>query len=246
MRIFRSAPIMKGFTLVEFQVALLLLALIAVVMVSSLRLGMQTWDKVNTVQDTTERRYLLAQALRRQLTGMRFAKVRTIDSQLIVTFFGSEQSLSFVAPFPTFENDNVLYWWTLSSAMNDETEHYELTLSYIPFSPEEYVEIQPDGTLVVDRLDETDSTGDKVPGPPPGDPLVLARDVILKEAKYLYRDESGRERWLTEWQPQEDAPVVVSLELAEVGAEGEETLLPPILVSSRYVGQWLSPQDGPT
>lgn len=235
----RSPANYAGFTLLELQIALLLLAMITVLMVGALRLATQTWNKVTVKQDVAEHRFLVAQTLRRLLNSMRFVRVRTTEGQLMSSFLANQTEIHFVAPFPTFRNDNVLYWWTLTTDTDPEENFPRLVIDYLPFSQEQLLDIQLDGSLVlVNQIETEEGTIDE---PEEGEPqeLVLADRFLLMEAQFYIRDDQGVEEWLDEWEPSTQAPLVVRLLIAEVDKEGSETMLPEIAVAPRFSDQRL-------
>ncbi len=225
-----------GFTLVELQVALLLVSLIAVLMIGALRVSTQTWDKVTVKQDIAEHRLLVSNLLRRHLGNMRFLRVRLDDGELATSFFGDEKALHFVAPFPTFNNDGILYWWSLKTIWNEDTEHYQLVMDYLPYLAGETVYIDDDGSPYYDHHGLEKEREDHE--------LQLARleiadDLMLGELAYYSRDTDGVEGWEEEWENSTRTPLVIHLLLTEVGADGEEFELPEIAVAPRFASQQL-------
>lgn len=229
-----------GFTLVELQVALLLVSLIAVLMIGALRVSIQTWDKVTKKQDVAEHRLLIVNLLRKQLGNMRFFRVRTDDGELITSFMGNSESLHFVAPFPSFRNDGALFWWTLKTVWNDEIEHRQLVLDYRPYLAGETVYFDQEGApyyedqgFIEDRdQKELDITR-----------LVVADDVLLGELTYYSRDSQGVEGWEDEWENSTQTPLVVQFVLKEVDADGNEFDLPDIAVAPRFASQQLYSEE---
>lgn len=235
-----SRCVARGFTLVELQVALLLVSLIAVVMIGALRVSTQTWDKVTTKQDIAEHRLLVVNLLRKQLGNMRFFRVRTDDGELITSFMGDETVLHFIAPFPMFRNDGELYWWTLKTIWNDETEHYQLVMDYLHYLPGETVYLDGDGSPYYDVQDvreEREVEDLQVSR------LLVADDLVLGDLRYYSRDSQGVEGWDEEWENSTRTPLVVHLALTELDEEGNEFTLPEIAVAPRFASQQLYSGD---
>ena len=229
----------RGFTLLELQVALLLLALVAVVMVGALRLAGATWQRVTARQDSGEHQYLLVQALRRHLAEMRFAGMSTADSESLLSFMATDSQLNFVAPMPMFNSENDLYWWTLHSAWQEEAGNYQLLLDYQPFDPGSYLDISHRGELLLVPREEQDvGVEDEDERPPPGRLLVADRTVI-KQISYLARDIDDRREWRDTWEPLSRPPLSIHLDLAIVDDDGEETPLPTLVATPRYADQQL-------
>ena len=224
----------SGFTLVEVMIALLLLSLIAVLMAGVLRTASQTWTKVAAHQDTAQQRLLINQFLRRQLTSIRFVKMRMIDDQRISSFLGGSEALHYVAPFPTFHNNKKLYWWTLMSRFDTESGVDQLLLQYRPFYSDDLVDIDEDGSLLLtpsqfDDLNEEEELEDLEPTT-----LVLAENVVIVSMEFFTRDKLGEEHWFDEWEPLELTPWVIRLTIAETDDAGNEWVFPELAVAPRF------------
>jgi len=231
-----------GFTLVEIQVALLLLALITVVMVGVLRTSSQTWTQVSEHQDVAERRLLVTQFLRKLLTNIRFVEVRTVDDQVVSSFFGSAEALHFVAPFPTFQNDGELYWWTLMSGVDEESGVEQLVLQYRPFDAEDRVDLDEDGRLILvpSQFVDGDKDGNEEQEEAEVqviDTLVLADNVVITAMEFYTRDRFGQESWVEEWEPVRLNPLLFRLTLAEVDGTGTTWEFPELAVAPRFAEQ---------
>lgn len=226
----------RGFTLVELQVALLLVSLIAVLMIGALRVSTQTWDKVTAKQDIAEHRLLVGNLLRKQLGNMRFFRVRKENGELITSFAGDRQSLHFVAAFPTFRNDGALYWWTLKTIWNDEAEHYQLVMDYLPYLAGATVYFDDEGAPY---YEEGELNVERQPEDLQKSRLVIADDLLLGGLSYYSRDSQGVEEWDDEWEDGTQTPLVIQLVLTEVDSEGNEFELPEIAVAPHFASQQL-------
>jgi len=215
----------RGFTLVELQIVLVLVAMITLLLTGGLRIGVRTWEKVTAREDLYERRFMLDRTLRKQLGDMRFITVRDENDEQMTSFLGGPEQVHFVAPFPGFQRDGSLFWWTLRSTWNAELQRDQLVLDYRPFLAGQVVSALPGGGLEVE--DQPVST------------LVVAEGVRLTAIDYFRRDPEGVEEWLAEWPPLLEAPQVVRLQLAEVDREGEEVALPEIALVPRFASQLL-------
>ena len=237
----------RGFTLVELQVALLIIALMSVLMVGALRLASRTWSAVTERQDTAEHRYLITQLLRRHLANARFFRISTDAGLSGMSFFGDRHQVHFVAPFPSFHNDGELYWWTLMQRWNDQQQRTELVMGYFLFDATQPVTLEPDGSLFVEDIEPS--------------VLVIADDITDLELRYFIRDKDGLEAWVDEWELGAETPLVIGLSVREsVAGDGgdsgnnsdsrdihsddlESILLPEILVSPRFSSQELFSTD---
>ena len=260
-----SVPV-RGFTLVELQIALLIVAVMAALMSGALRLSSKTWASVHQQQDQVEHRYFLAQYLRRHLGNARFMRVTTEEHGSVIGFFGNEETVNFVAPWPAFHNDGKLYWWNLALRWNEEREQYDLIGSYFPYDDgsrqprngdtgreddeEDFGENTGRTVNFVDPFEEQallklDNNGQVRLGEIEPSILVLARDVQQLAFEYFYRDEEGVQKWVEDWEPGNLTPLVirVNLSVSQTGAESfsdtRYTPLTEIIVTPRFADQKL-------
>lgn len=211
----------RGFTLVEMQIALLLVAIISVLMAGALRIGTQTWSTVGEKQDIAEHRHQLMQMLRRHLTDVRYIRVRDDGSKLIASIFGNEKQVSFAAPFPSIFNDGNLYWWTLKNQWNEDQQTQQLIFEYMNFDPAEPVTV--DGEFSLSMAESQSHI------------LVVADGVELSEIAYFGAKEQLDEQWYAQWQPDMSGPVGLKLRLRS--AERHHQFWPELVVAPRYSNQ---------
>ena len=263
-----SVPV-RGFTLVELQIALLIVAVMAALMSGALRLSSKTWASVHQQQDQVEHRYFLAQYLRRHLSNARFMRVTTADEGTVIGFFGNGETINFVAPWPAFHNDGELYWWNLALQWDEERRQYDLLASYFPYDDgsrrprtdssgrddedgtgEEFGASSGRAVNFIDPFAEQalltlDNDGRLRLGDIEPSTLVLARDVQALEFEYFYRDEEGVQKWVEDWEPGNLTPLVirVNLSVSQTGAESfsdtRYTPLTEIIVTPRFADQKL-------
>ncbi len=222
-----SAP---GFTLVELQVALLLVAMISVLLVGTLQLSASTWNKVTERQDVAEQHYLLTSFLRRHLSNARFTRVRTEDGAVITGFLGDQRQVHFIAPFPLYRNSGDLYWWSLKLLTDEKNT---LVLDYMPYNAQQTVELLKDGSLEIKAAVENSE-----PLAPPAR-LLLSENIEVLEFDYFYRDIDDREDWVDEWEGGDEVPLVIRLRLAELTPDNELAWWPELSVSPRFANQQL-------
>lgn len=86
-----------GFTLVELLIALAMVALIALLLFSGLRLGSRAWEGVDASAERTGAMRLANEFLARTLTQVRPATL-VVDEEEVSVFAGDEERLEFVAP----------------------------------------------------------------------------------------------------------------------------------------------------
>ncbi len=233
-----------GFTLVELQIALLIVALMAVLMSGALRLAAKTWGAVNTQQDAVEHRYLLAQYLRRHLSSARFMSVTTEKYGSATGFFGNQTQINFVSPFPAFHHNGELYWWNFKLERDDEGNQYNLVASYFPYetnqpgrsddfelSRHNLIEFDNDGGLYIKDIEPIQ--------------MLIAKNIADLTFEYFYRDEQGVQKWVDQWQPGTTTPLVIRINVvsaSEIPGPGGETIytaFPEILITPRYANQQL-------
>jgi type II secretory pathway component PulJ len=217
--------LVRGFTLVELQVALLLVALIAVLLVGALRLSSQTWTKVTEKQDISERRFMVSRLLRKHLSNMRFVRVRSDSSITMMSFLGNGEQLHFLAPYPSFKNDGSLYWWSVKNRWDEAKNSNLLVMDYRPYLAGKPVIIDVDGSI---------SYQDQLPAS-----LVIAEGVKLSNLHYYSRDYQDVESWGDQWEPSTATPQVIRFTLTETDHNGFETEFSEIAVAPRFASQQL-------
>jgi len=140
----------RGFTLVELQIAIVIMAMISLLLLGALRLTSQTWSKITARQDAAEQQFLLSQLLRRHLSGARFFKIRLSSGETVESFIGGRDYLHYVAPFPRFINDGELFWWTLKIAWDENHQQEALLLDYQPFNSSASITWDGDANIIVE------------------------------------------------------------------------------------------------
>jgi prepilin-type N-terminal cleavage/methylation domain-containing protein len=140
----------RGFTLVELQIAIVIMAMISLLLLGALRLTSQTWRKVSARQDAAEQQFLLSQLLRRHLSHARFFKIRLSSGETVVSFMGGQDYLHYVAPFPQFMNDGELYWWTLKIAWDENHQQEVLLLDYQAFNSGVSITWDGDANIIIE------------------------------------------------------------------------------------------------
>lgn len=217
-----------GFTLVELQVALLVMTLIALLLASALRSTAQAWDRSTDVQDTAEHRFLVDQFLRRHLNNMRFYRFQLEDVGSVASFIGERQAVYFVAPHPALENDGMLYWWTLKNRWNDDLDHNELILEYMPYSSQVAVDYRAGRGLTIEDIEPAE--------------IVIDSKLEIVEFAFFIKDTDGLEGWEREVEPGRQVPTVVDLRLRTVGPGASDGEIRRIGVAPRYANQQLNYQ----
>jgi len=190
----------RGFTLVELQIAIVIMAMISLLLLGALRLTSQTWSKVSARQDGAEQQFQLSQLLRRHLSGARFFKIRLSSGETVDSFIGGRDYLHYVAPFPRFINDGKLFWWTLKIAWDQNHQQEVLLLDYQDFDSSTPITWDGDASLAVEG-----QVSQRLVLEPNIDQLNLAYfgDVSGNDSGGVSGKNSGdvnaREQWHEEW-----------------------------------------------
>ena len=217
----------RGFTLVELQIAIVIMAMISLLLLGALRLTSQTWRKVSARQDAAEQQFMLSQLLRRHLSNARFFKVRLSSGETVESFIGGQDYLHYVAPFPRFMSDAELYWWTLKIAWDENHQQEVLLLDYQPFNSSVSVTWDGDATIFIEGQQSQR--------------LVLEPNIDHLALSY-YGDISGAsngedEAWHEEW-PAGDLSVSAVPQLLSVKVARDEPdvyqLWPEIVLGLNY------------
>lgn len=215
----------RGFTLVELQIAMVIMTMIAMLMAGALRATVQTWGKTTEHQDLSEHRFLVDQFLRRHLNNMRFYRARLPEGRRPVSFMGGKRQLHFVAPFPNFVNDGELYWWTLKNQAAEDGLSEQLVLEYLPFSSRQVIDYDPGKGLLIDDAEPAS--------------IVVDSDLRLESLEYFDQDELGIDDWRSDWEPGDRAPKVVALQILDVNVEDDEEALTRMVIAPRFYHQRL-------
>lgn len=231
MKTIGKASHSRGFTLVELQIAIVIMAMISLLLLGALRLTSQTWSKVSARQDAAEQQFLLSQLLRRHLSNARFFKIRLGSGEAVDSFMGGQDYLHYVAPFPRFMNDGELYWWTLKIAWDENHQQEVLLLDYQAFNSSASVAWDGDANIIIEGQQSQR--------------LVLEPDIDHLALSYygdITRDISGaasgeEEAWYEEW-PAGDLSVSAVPHLLSVKVARDEPdvyqLWPEIVLGLSY------------
>lgn len=231
----------RGFTLVELQIAIVIMAMISVLLLGALRLTSQTWTKVTARQDAGEHQFQLSQLLRRHLSSARFFKVRLATGEVVDSLIGGPDYVHYVAPFPSFVNDGELYWWTLKIAWNEELAADVLVLEYQRFNSGDSVSFGSEASL-------------QIPGEVARQ-LPLQRHIASLSLAYFGNnsgDDGGgvdaqqwHEEWLGERLTGSAPPRLLKLQLAVLDAQTQQVLPPwPALVLALSFAEQQGSADG--
>ena len=224
----------RGFTLVELQIAIVIMAIISILLLGALRLTSQAWRKVTDRQDAAEHQFLLSQMLRRHISGARLIKVRMDSGGMADSFIGGQDYLHYVAPFPRFINNGELYWWTLKIDWDESVQQEVLVLDYQPFDANLSLSFDADSSLTIEGQS--------------GQRLMIASDIDTLVLAY-YGVEGGDfanddAQWLGEWnlmsldgsRVNSPLPQLLNLKVGVVEQEAYQPW-PEIVMALRYASE---------
>lgn len=237
----------RGFTLIELLIALVLVSMVSLLLGGALRLGTQAWAKVNARQDQAEHDFLLAQMLRRHLASARFVTMQTSDGANVTGFIGAPDRVTFIAPYPSYDNDGALYWWTLEVAADAAMADDALQLSYVRYDADQTVDARGDATITVTQNYEENglsSTSELDP-----ETLVIAPEVSAITLSYFYRNAMDEGQWVEGWDPTDEefantTPELIRLIVTTTDAQRHEITLPEITVAPHLIEQRLYARAG--
>ena len=188
----------RGFSLVELQIAIVIMAMISLLLLGALRLTSQTWRSVTARQDAAEKQFLLSQVLRRHLSAAHFEKIKLSTGERVDSFLGGRDYLHYVAPFPRFFNDGELYWWTLKITWDDDYQQQVLVLDYQVFDPA--LELSWDGDSSITSEGGVSQR------------LVLAAHIDTLTLAYFGASDGEEAQWRDTWLAEQlSAPAVPQL-----------------------------------
>lgn len=227
----RGAECGRGFTLVELQIAIVIMAMISLLLLGALRLTSQTWSKVTERQDRAEHQFLVSQLLRRHLSMAQYFTVRLAAGETSGSFIGGPNYLHYVAPFPSFYNDGVLYWWSLKIVWDEGYQRDVLVLDYQIFDKNVSVSLSDGG------LDVEGQSAQR---------LVLESKIESVALSYFFDDIDRGPEWREEWFADElkgrRLPSLLSMQLSvENGyAVGGVQTWPAVVLAPLYVNEALN------
>lgn len=206
-----------GFTLVELLIALSMISLITLLLFSGLRLGLDTWERVDaSVERLAEQRAVYA-FLARTLNQMR-PETLMLDAEPHAIFAGDAQRLEFVAPLSRHLGPPGLYLLRLSLEPTDQGA--TLVLTHWLLHPETlaggaghpaWTPLADAEVGGLDLLDDSQSAG------------VFGRTPLLDNAEgfairyFGVREGDTEPGWFEDWLDQPAPPQLIRLRLDNAG-----------------------------
>ena len=104
----RSCARVRGFTLVELLIALVLVSFITLILFSALRLATRAWDGVDRASEHTAELRIARGFIERMLAQLRPTRVM-VDAQEVEVFSGTADGIELVAPLSEHVGISGLY-----------------------------------------------------------------------------------------------------------------------------------------
>jgi len=190
----KSIPIniiqLRGFTLVEILIAMVLLSMTLLLLFSSLYTVNKYWQMGEKTIEKNEETRLVSQFIRRQITqAVPILWVEKGERKLL--FQGKQKELRFVSTLPAYRGGGGLHTLTLKIVATDSTN--QLGLSYHLLDP--------------DKIPFSDSINDH-------EFVVIADDIDTISLSYFGITKNDEEaRWYKEWDSEAYMPQLVRLRI---------------------------------
>ncbi len=206
-----------GFTLIEFLIALALVALIMVMLTGGLYLGSRSWEAVDgKTEQVGEVRHAL-EFVRRQLGAARSATyIQLEENKETLLFHGSREMLEWVAPLPEYVGHGGLSVMRLAIAERDDNR--QLIFERWLFHPDVLEASDADWpawsplTPVADRI-----SGGPVDSPAYGRHVLIESLDHFELAYFGAAEEGKRAVWQSDWRDVGHFPTLVQIEVRRGG-----------------------------
>jgi general secretion pathway protein J len=200
-----------GFTLIEVLAAMTLLALLATVLLGTVRNAEQSTTAATNANERSEQYTRTHAFLSEHIANALPLRWRREANQPL-KFAGSGSSITYLAPITSFIADGGVMWWQLGLRSNGEKK--QLTLTRLPQDPEvKDVPDLKDGEVVV--------LADRIDG------LALAYFDPGEEP--VTQPEGGS--WVDAWDENTRMPSLVRIRITEVGGYRWPELIVPLKIS---------------
>jgi general secretion pathway protein J len=201
----------RGFTLIEVLAAMTLLALLATVLLGTVRNAEQSTTAATSANERSEQYTRTHQFLSEHIANALPLRWRREASQPL-KFAGSNNSITYLAPITSFIADGGVMWWQLGLRSNGEKK--QLTLTRLPQDPEaKEVPDLREGEVIV--------LADKIDG--------LALSYFDPGDEPVTQPEAGS--WVDAWDENARMPSLVRVRITEVGGYRWPELIVPLKIS---------------
>lgn len=196
----------RGFTLIEMLVALVISSLLAVVLFSGLNIAVRSSESINRLQQESGRAFTIQHSLRRIISAAQDQRIRDVNGVLQSAFRGSEREMIFVAPLRQLSDANRIFWLKLNIE-TDEFGNNQLVLKRRVFNPTDSDELPE--ALHSNQLDweelnmELDLNGS----------TEMLYDSPGPEFSFEYQavDNAKNVEWVNEWFEERELPVMIRI-----------------------------------
>ncbi|BAW79526.1 general secretion pathway protein J [Candidatus Nitrosoglobus terrae] len=137
--------------MVELLIAITLVGIILVILFSSLRLSTRSWEAAEQKTQSIEKFRVIDSLFRRQLRELKLLFYHDPEQGSVITFWGSSNSMRFVAPLLTHLGLGGLYWITYKVVKKGKTS--QLIMNWQPYRPNEPLTDQPEQEVLLDAID---------------------------------------------------------------------------------------------
>ena len=205
------APCQNGFTLIELVAAITLLAVLATILMGTVRGAERSTSAANDAVERTEQ-YARTQAfLREHISGVLPMRWRR-EVQQPLKFSGKSSSLTYFAPVTSQIAEGGVMWWEL--ALSKAGQKSQLVLRRQAADPEEK----------------------SVPDLSSAEPIVLADNIDALSISYfdsgddpLNNPDAGT--WLDSWDENARMPAIIAIRVTEAGDKRWPDLYIPVKLS---------------
>jgi len=194
----------KGLTIVELQIALVLLIVISTLLFSGLRLTQKSWATSEKSIEATDDLRTTSQLIYRQLTELQPILWIEEDERKIL-FQGEEDSIEFVGKLPAHRGPGGYYQQKLF--LDRTQENLELKFAYHLLHPDS------DNGSLSEEQEETK--------------LSLIKDISSFQVSYFGAQEKDEEQdWHTNWESEIALPNLVKINVATKNHTWPDLLIP--------------------
>lgn len=210
------SPVARGFTLLELLVAITVFALLTAILVGGFRFGARVWEQAEATSSQVieiESAYAL---VRRMIATALPLTAASEDGEVHVDFFGTTNSISFVAPAPAQAFVGGLHTISLLRVpAPSAAEGVRLVLNVRAYVPSEDVFTPRRRRRTNDRLDKS---------------IVLVDRAAAVDFLYFGGDDADpTPRWQTTWVDRSTLPLLVAVRVRF--ASNDRRLWPDLLVA---------------
>ncbi|PLY14746.1 MAG: general secretion pathway protein GspJ [Sedimenticola sp.] len=200
----------RGFTLVEFLIALVLISLITTLLFAGVRLGGLSWEAAETNTERLDEMRLVREFIRRSITQAQPVTVHSEDGESTL-FWGNERMLEWVSPLPEQSGLGGLAIFRLS--VSGEEDGARLILDRWLYHPDIFEGI--DGVPVWSPLEPVPILEEKglAASSLYGQHVLIEKLGDFAISYFGGQDLDNEPEWLTEWSAGDVFPKLLHLNI---------------------------------